>query len=188
MKKSGDRCTIVNNYLYLCEKIQGLYKISAEIMNIRPIIIQEIIRSRKIKSQEELMGLLAERGIQTTQATLSRDLRKLRIYKRRDAAGESCYNLPDDTHPLQAVLLSQDRTAESITSICLSGQMGIIKTLPGCASMVGAVVDEHPHADLMGTIAGDDTLLLILRQDTPHKHFLAFLESFIPSLGAKLIQ
>ena len=188
MKKSGRPRITMNNYLYLCEKIQDLYRNTPVNMNIRPIIIQELVRSRKIKSQEELMGLLAERGIQTTQATLSRDLRKLQIYKRRDNTGESCYNLPEETRPLQAALLSQDRTAESVVSICMSGQMGVIKTLPGCASMVGAVVDEHPHADLMGTIAGDDTLLLILRQETPHKNFLAFLESFIPNLEAKLIQ
>lgn len=53
-------------------------------MNSRSDIVQELIRTRKIKSQEELIGLLAERGVKTTQATLSRDLRKLHIYKRRD--------------------------------------------------------------------------------------------------------
>jgi transcriptional regulator of arginine metabolism len=156
-------------------------------MNNRAIIIQDLIRTRKVKNQEELIGLLAERGIRTTQATLSRDLRKLRIYKRRDNTGDNCYILPDPVPPSQATILSQNRAAESVVSIALSGQMGVIKTLPGCASMVGAVVDEHPHADLMGTIAGDDTLLLILRQDASHQTFLAFLESFIPSLEAKLI-
>lgn len=156
-------------------------------MNSRSDIIQELIRSRKIKSQEELIGLLAGRGVKTTQATLSRDLRKLHIYKRRDDAGESCYSLPETARPSQTTLMSQDRAAESVISIAISGQMGVIKTLPGCASMVGAVVDEHPHADLMGTIAGDDTLLLVLRQDVPHTPFIAFLDSFIPGLATKLI-
>lgn len=156
-------------------------------MNSRSDIIQELIRTRKIKSQEELIGLLAERGVKTTQATLSRDLRKLHIYKRRDNAGESCYSLPEAPRPSQATILSQDRAAESVVSLTLSGQMGVIKTLPGCASMVGAVVDEHPHADLMGTIAGDDTLLLVIRQDVPHTPFIAFLDSFIPGLANKLI-
>ena len=156
-------------------------------MNNRSNIIQELVRTRKIKSQEELIGLLAGQGVKTTQATLSRDLRKLQIYKRRDSSGENCYSLPENDRPSQAAILSQDRAAESVISLTLSGQMGVIKTLPGCASMVGAVVDEHPHPDLMGTIAGDDTLLLVIRQDVPHTPFIAFLDSFIPGLANKLL-
>ena len=156
-------------------------------MNNRASLLKEIIRTRKVRSQEELIALLAERGIRTTQATLSRDLRKLQIYKRRDADGENCYTLSDAPRPSQTLLLSRDRAAESVLSIALSGQMGVIKTLPGCAGMVGSVVDEHPYPDLMGSVAGDDTLLLILRQQAAPKPFLNFLGTFIPDLEDKLI-
>ena len=156
-------------------------------MNNRARVIRDLIRAHKIRSQEELIDMLAQRGIRTTQATLSRDLKKMQIYKHRDESGENCYVLPEPAGPSQVALLSQNRAAESVLSISLSGQMGVIKTLPGCASMVAAVVDDHPHADLMGTIAGDDTLLLILKQQTSHLAFLAFLGSVIPGLEAKSI-
>lgn len=147
-------------------------------MNNRVQIIQQLVRTRKVHSQEELAALLADQGIQTTQATLSRDLRKLHITKQHDEAGGYYYVLPG-----QSV---QNRTGESIVSLCFSGQMGVVKTLPGCANMVGALVDQHEHPALMGTIAGDDTLLLILREGAAHTGFLVFLEGLIPGIGNKL--
>jgi transcriptional regulator of arginine metabolism len=143
-------------------------------------IIQQLVRTRKVHSQEELAALLADQGIQTTQATLSRDLRKLHITKQHDEAGGYYYVLPG-----QSV---QNRAGESIVSLEVSGQMAVIKTLPGCANMVGALIDEHEHPTLMGSIAGDDTLMLVLRENASRTEFLAFLESFIPGAGSKLIQ
>ena len=156
-------------------------------MNNRLDIVQELVRTRTIRSQEELIGLLAERGIQTTQATLSRDLRKLHISKQHDAAGQYRYVLPETARSAQVILLSESRAGESIVSLCFSGQMGVIKTLAGCANMVGALVDEHSHPDLMGTIAGENTLLLILREGVSHATFLSFLEGFIPGIRGRLI-
>ena len=155
-------------------------------MNNRINIVQELVRSQAVRSQEELLGLLAERGIRTTQATLSRDLRKLHITKQLDADGQYRYTIPEMARTPQAILLSESRAGESIVSLCFSGQMGIIKTLPGCANMVGALVDQHEHPALMGTIAGDDTLLLILREGAAHTGFLVFLEGLIPGIGNKL--
>ena len=157
-------------------------------MNTRINIVQELVRSQAVRSQEELLGLLAERGIQTTQATLSRDLRKLHITKQLDADGQYRYTIPEMARTPQAILLSESRAGESIVSLCFSGQMGIIKTLPGCANMVGALVDEHSHPDLMGTIAGENTLLLVLREGVSHSGFLSFLEKFIPGIRARLIE
>lgn len=156
-------------------------------MNTRLDIIQNILESSKVRSQEELIGLLAERGVRTTQATLSRDLKKLRVSKQHDAAGGSFYVLPDAGGKPAEVLMAEGRAAASIVSLALSGQMGVIKTLPGCAGMVGALVDGHVHPGLMGTIAGDDTLLLILRQDAPHDGLLAFLAGIIPGIENKYI-
>ncbi len=149
-------------------------------MNNRILIIQQIIQTKKVRSQEELAALLAAQGVQTTQATLSRDLRKLQITKQHDAKGSSYYVLPGQA--------THNRAAESILSLCFSGQMGVVKTLPGCANMVGALVDEHTHPALMGTIAGDDTLLLILRENAASAGLTAFLEGFIPGISNKLME
>ncbi len=148
-------------------------------MNNRTAIIQQIIRTHKVENQEELATMLAKEGIQTTQATLSRDLRKLQITKQHDAAGGYYYVLPGHGQ--------QSRAAESILTVDFSGQMGIVKTLPGCANMIGALVDAHRHSALMGTIAGDDTLLLVLRENTSFENLLAFLEGFIPGIQTKLM-
>lgn len=156
-------------------------------MNNRSDIIKELVRTETIRSQEEFIGLLAARGVHTTQATLSRDLRKLHISKQHDAAGQYRYVLQEPVRPSRASL-AQSRAGESIVSLCFSGQMGVIRTLPGCANMVGALVDEHEHPALMGTIAGDDTLLLILREGSDHTGLLIFLEGLIPGIRNKLKQ
>lgn len=148
-------------------------------MNNRTAIIQQIIRTNKVESQEELAAMLAKEGIQTTQATLSRDLRKLQITKQHDATGGYYYVLPGH--------VQQSRAAESILTVDFSGQMGIVKTLPGCANMIGALVDAHQHPALMGTIAGDDTLLLVLHENASFENLTAFLEGFIPGIQTKLM-
>ena len=174
-------------YLFISLQTESLFiRISVYFMNKRESLIRELIQTRKVRSQEELVQLLAERGIHTTQATLSRDLKRMQIFKQHDPSGESCYVLPAATRTAQTILLSDSRAGESIVSIAFSGQLGVIKTLPGCANMVGALVDEHGHPDLMGTIAGDNTLLLILRSGTSHTAFLNFLEHFIPGLSSRL--
>ena len=155
-------------------------------MNNRLELIQQIIRTHKVRSQEELAGLLAAEGIRTTQATLSRDLKKLKIFKQPDMMGAPYYVLPGQGRSGQSVLLSGSQAGESIVSIDFSGQLGVIKTLPGCANMVGALVDEHSHPTLMGTIAGDDTLLLILREGCAPADVLTFLEGFLPHINERL--
>jgi transcriptional regulator of arginine metabolism len=156
-------------------------------MNKRIELIQRILRTQKVRSQEELAGLLAAEGIVTTQATLSRDLKKLQVFKLQDATGSAYYTLPELARSAQGFRLSGSRAGESIVSIDFSGQLGVIKTLPGCANMAGALVDEHSHPAVMGTIAGDDTLLLILRQGFSVADVLVFLEGFIPQVQARLI-
>ena len=155
-------------------------------MNNRINLIQEIIRTNKVRSQEELAAMLAARGVRTTQATLSRDLRKLQITKYHDPEGGHYYVLPGSDRPVQNILLSDSLAGDSIVSVAFSGQLGVIKTLPGCANMVGALVDEHDHPSLMGTIAGENTLLLLLREGCVHAEVLAFLEGFLPNLGGRL--
>lgn len=141
-------------------------------MNSRISLIQDLLRSRKVRSQEELARLLAAHGIHVTQATLSRDLKKMQVVKQRDAASGNYYVLPEP-----------DRQAQPVLSVAFSGQMGVIRTLPGCANMIGAVIDDHSHPCLMGTLAGDDTLLLILREKTDFKSLFSFLKSIIPGIA-----
>ena len=153
-------------------------------MNKRAERILALVATKKIHSQEELTQLLAEEGVYTTQATLSRDLTKLQIFKQTDAAGESCYQL--STSGQEPSSTPGSGILNHILSVSFSGQMGVITTHAGCANMVGALIDGHSHPKLMGTLAGDNILLLILRQGTTHAGIVIFLESLLPGIGNKV--
>ena len=145
-------------------------------------IILNLVENQRIHSQEELIAKMAEQGESITQATLSRYLKKLQVFKQTDASGESWYRLPSvsaSAAPAASVL-------SHIVSVSFSGQLGVILTDPGCANMVGAVIDGHVHPKLMGTLAGDNTLLLLLRQGASVAGMISFLEGIIPGLGSKL--
>ncbi len=138
----------------------------------------QIISQVPIFSQEELQGKLQEQGISTTQATLSRDLKALRIVK---VPGEG-YRLP---HPATRYLSGPSPV--SIVSLEFSGQFAVMKTQPGFASAAAALLDHHPTRPIMGTIAGDDTVLLILRQGATQAQALDALEKIIPEIKNHLI-
>ena len=146
-------------------------------------LIRSLVENHRIHNQEELIAKMAEQGVSVTQATLSRYLKKLQIYKQTDVSGESWYRIPSSA----ATVSPASTAANHILSVSFSGQLGVIHTHPGCAGMVGAIVDSHSHPCLMGTIAGDDTLLLLLRQDTQHEELLAFLSGFVPGIENKYI-
>lgn len=126
--------------------------------------ILELVRRRRIASQEELRQLLEERGFDVTQATVSRDIRELRLLKVPDAAGPPRYALPpdswDQTPPLRRLLSTLFLSAEG------AGNLLVVKTLTGGAQPVAVALDHEEWPEVLGTIAGDDTILVILRQES----------------------
>lgn len=119
--------------------------------------IANIISSQKIRTQEELIAALEAKGISVTQATLSRDIKELGAVKAVSPTGTQYYTIPTSAPSFKSHL-----TAESIE---VSGQMCVIKVKPGFASPVAAIVDGAGVEGVMGTVAGDDTVLVILRAD-----------------------
>ena len=142
--------------------------------------VLKIIGKEQISSQEELLARLQKEGIQTTQATLSRDLKALHIIK---VPGEG-YQLPHNAFPSA----STGNTPQGIINLEFSGQFAVIKTLSGFASAVASFIDRHPSRPIMGTLAGDDTVLLLLRQGYTPQECMQALESSIPNLSRYLIQ
>ncbi len=123
--------------------------------------ILEVIRSHRMNSQGELKDFLARAGIEVTQATLSRDLRDLRLVKVPGADGLSHYTLPEEweqTPPLERLLPALFISAEG------TGNLLVVKTMTGGAQAVALGIDWEEWPEVLGTIAGDDTILLILRQ------------------------
>lgn len=129
----------------------------------RHAAILKIIKSSRVSSQEQLRDLLAHDGFVVTQATLSRDLRELRLTKVADPEGGSFYSVPGDReipHPslsalLPALLLSMEGV----------GPLLVVKTPQGSAEALGGAMDGADLPEIIGTIAGDDTLLVITRGD-----------------------
>lgn len=123
--------------------------------------IRDIIQAHRITSQEHLREYLAERGFDVAQATLSRDIRELRLIKVPDAEGGTHYTPPPeawDTSPsLQRLLPALFVGAEG------TGNLLLVKTLSGGAQVVAEAIDWAEWPELLGTLAGDDTILIILR-------------------------
>ncbi len=122
--------------------------------------ILELIRAERVTSQMELKALLDEKGITVTQATLSRDMRDLRLVKVPRGDGTGHYTLPEEwehTPPLETLLPTLFVSAEG------TGNLLVVRTMTGGAQAVGLGIDWEEWPEVLGTIAGDDTILLILR-------------------------
>jgi transcriptional regulator of arginine metabolism len=122
--------------------------------------ILDVIKDNRVSSQELLRELLLERGTEVTQATLSRDIRELRLVKVPDADGTGHYSLPEEwesTPPLESLLPTLFRSVDGVDHLL------VIHTLKGAAQTVAAAIDWEEWPEVVGTLAGDDTILIILR-------------------------
>jgi transcriptional regulator of arginine metabolism len=144
---------------------------------IRQQAILDIIQAGPVYSQDELALRLREEGISSTQATLSRDLKALRISK-----------VPGEGYvvPARGRSLSADFTS-GILRIQFSGNLGVIRTRPGLANAVAILIDNHLVFPVIGTIAGDDTILLILRDGATHEDVLDALTPLFPEIKNRYV-
>ena len=151
----------------------------------RLLAIEEIIRETKISAQEDILKNLKSRGMSCTQATLSRNLRQLGVCRIPDGVGGYRYSMPDagKKNPDLSVKFS---ILPVIQEIIDAKGMFIIKTLPGSASSVALFIDNAGRYEIAGTIAGDDTLLLIPRDKITSNQLHACLEVILPGLHHQL--
>jgi transcriptional regulator of arginine metabolism len=131
--------------------------------------IVEIVSTRPVRSQSELLALLEAEGIETTQATLSRDLDELGAVKLRGAdGGTPVYVIPDDGSPVRGIEGGTSRLArllgELLVSADASGNLAVLRTPPGGAHYLASALDRAALHDVVGTVAGDDTLLVVARE------------------------
>jgi transcriptional regulator of arginine metabolism len=131
--------------------------------------IVELIGQRAIRSQAELATLLATEGVEVTQATLSRDLDELGAVKLRGPdGGAPVYALPEEGHPMRASAGGTSRLArllgELLVSADASGNLVVLRTPPGAAQFLASALDRAALHDVVGTIAGDDTVLVVARE------------------------
>jgi transcriptional regulator of arginine metabolism len=132
--------------------------------------IVELIAALPVRSQAELAEILAEQGVVTTQATLSRDLEELGAVKRRSAEGVSAYVIPagDDSMGSRVADFGASRLFRLLTELLVgvdhSGNLAVLRTPPGAAQLLASAIDRSGLTEVVGTVAGDDTVLVVARE------------------------
>ncbi|MGB8358301.1 MAG: ArgR family transcriptional regulator [Bacteroidales bacterium] len=129
----------------------------------RLILIEKLVSEKIIISQEELLRLMEGKGMKCTQATLSRDLRQLGISRSFDGKGGYRYMLPGKRDDRTETL--PDPETEAITGMMWARGLLLINTPPGFASAVAIKIDRAGRYEIAGTVAGDDTILVIPRDN-----------------------
>ncbi len=147
-------------------------------------VIRMIVGNQAIESQDELMVEMDKAGFACTQTTLSRDLKQLRISKVRARDGRSVYALPSENHYVPAP--SREEINQSKWGVQFSGQLMVVHTPPGHASMVAYDIDCARQTLFLGTVAGDDTVLVVLAEEAQRPDVLQLIQEIIPSLRGKI--
>ena len=144
--------------------------------------IVALLARRAVRSQPELQALLAESGIEATQATISRDLDELGAVKLRAAdGGAGVYVIPEDGNLVRGVVGGTDRLARLLSDLLVSadssGNLAVLRTPPGAASFLASALDRASLPEIVGTIAGDDTIMVIAREPATGAQVAAQLEA-----------
>ena len=141
--------------------------------NARQTEILDIIRQNTVSNQDMLQELLRKRGFPVTQATISRDIRELNLIKKADADGVYHYVIPDTPAPYGALLTG------NVLSADYAGHTVVIKCRSGTAQAVCTVLDETARPEVVGTLAGDDTIFALMRTTEHAKRFASELFKII---------
>lgn len=159
-----------------------------KVKNSRLDAIRLILSTQEISSQEELLSELAKEGFKLTQATLSRDLHQLRVVKTVGTQGRYRYVLTrpqqyrhaGEQGEIRAVAAPQE--TNGFLSIKFSGNMAVIRTKPSYASTLAYHIDNYDFPEIIGTIAGDDTVMMVIAENTTRAAVLRVLRTIIPNI------
>ncbi|QXC63443.1 arginine repressor [Aquihabitans sp. G128] len=133
--------------------------------NQRQHLVAKLLASHPVASQERLVGLLADEGVAATQATVSRDLDDLGAIKVRSAGGEAVYAIPELPKDQLAPVDHLRRVfGDWVVEVAHSANLVVLRTPPGTANVVGSALDRSGLAEILGTVAGDDTLMVVVAE------------------------
>jgi transcriptional regulator of arginine metabolism len=137
----------------------------------RQAAILDIITSNEIKTQEELSTHLRDRGYTATQATISRDIKELRLIKVASHSGGYQYSTPDQSSTATHMTRLKNIFRECVVKVDRAQNLVVLKTLVGMANAAAAAIDAMKIRDIVGTLAGDDNILVILRTNEDAERF-----------------
>jgi transcriptional regulator of arginine metabolism len=128
--------------------------------------VLRLLETHAVSNQAQLVGLLAEEGIEATQTTVSRDLEEIGAIKVRVPGGETVYALPElPVHQVAPEDHLRRVLGEWVVEVAHSGNLVVLRTPPGCAHVVGSALDRSGFDGVIGTVAGDDTVLVVTAGD-----------------------
>ena len=156
-----------------------------KVKNSRLEALRLIISSQQLGSQDELLAALQKEGFKLTQATLSRDLKQLKVAKAASMSGNYVYVLPNETMYKRISTPNSIREMMKVpgfVSINYSGNMGVIKTRPGYASSIAWNIDNSDIPEIIGTIAGDDTIFIVIKEGVRHQDVTDALSDVVPNI------
>ena len=156
-----------------------------KVKNSRLEALRLIISSQQLGSQDELLAALQKEGFKLTQATLSRDLKQLKVAKAASMSGNYVYVLPNETMYKRVSTPNSIREMMKVpgfVSINYSGNMGVIKTRPGYASSIAWNIDNSDIPEIIGTIAGDDTIFIVIKEGVRHQDVTDVLSDVVPNI------
>lgn len=146
---------------------------------MRQAEILRIIEEKDVETQEELLQALRERGFQSTQATISRDIKELHLVKELNRRGNYKYVVSLHKSTLNQAERLRTIFRESVTAFDLAQNIIVVKTMPGLAPAACAAIDGMEIPDLVGSLAGDDTALLIMRTNAAGESFCSELRQMM---------
>jgi len=156
-----------------------------KLKNSRLQALRMLISSKELCCQDDVLKALAKEGYSVTQATLSRDMKQLKVAKATNMSGKYFYVLPNET--MYKRVSSPKRAAEMLLtsgfmSVNFSGNMGVIKTRPGYASSLAYNIDNSGIQAILGTIAGDDTIFIVIKEGSLYEEVIEELRNVIPDI------
>jgi len=148
----------------------------------RHLAIRQILSQEQIHRQEDLLHKINQLGFETTQATLSRDLKEMNVGTRNESGIGHIYTIHDD-YTYQS---TPSGVLEAVVSVELSAQMAVIKTKPGFANSVAVHIDGRKYTSIAGTIAGNDTIFAALRNGALPSDFINEIQTQFPNWSSIL--
>ncbi len=145
-------------------------------------LIKRILKEQRITSQEQLLGFLTREGFNVTQATLSRDLKLLKVGKVSAGAEGYAYTLPSEEERRESERSYVEDFQRGYVAIALSGTVAVVRTLTGHADSVAIALDNLGVPEVLGTVAGNDTVLAVVREGTTKDALLSALRAKVEDL------
>lgn len=170
----------MNNYLYFINNL--IKRMPLKERHSRLKAIRKLIKNHRIESQETLLSYLQKEGYEVTQATLSRDLKMLKVGKVSDGNAGYFYTLPSDEENQESEQIYKRDFLRGYVSIDWSGNIIVIKTFPGHANTVSNALDNLNLEDLLGTVAGDNCLFACIKEGVSGEDFVKKLKTKIPEI------